>query len=213
MSAVIKKSIPLALTFLIGLILIFEWFIPTDIGTSVGTGIRNFGIVVSAFAVMAAAVGLYLVEIRKILKNSPEKLWSIWTLIVVSVFILLGILSGSDSDNYQFIYESVLLPLGASMYGSISFYIAAASYRVLRFKGRQATVLLIPAMILILANTPMISSIWAGFQTVGNWIMTNITQPGYRGIMIGTALGTLAAGIRTLIGRETGWLGRKEADE
>lgn len=209
----VKKTVPLALTFIIGVILIFEWFIPTDIGTSVGTGIRNFGIVVNAFAIMAAAVGLYLGEIRKIVKNSSERLWSVWTLIVVSVFILLGVLTGYQSDNYQFIYGSILLPLGASMYGSISFYIAAASYRVLRFKGRQATVLLIPAMILILANTPIITSLYAGFQTVGNWIMTNITQPGYRGIMIGTALGTLAAGIRTLIGRETGWLGRKEVDE
>lgn len=213
MSTVFKKTIPLVLTFLFGALLIFEWFIPTEIGTAAGIRVRDFGIIVNAFAIMAAALGLYINEIRKILKNSPERLWSIWTLVVVTIFIILGVPYGYQSNNYQYLYRSVLLPLGASMYGSISFYIAAASYRVLRLKGRQATVLLIPAVILLLANTPMITSLWTGFQTVGNWIMTNITQPGYRGIMIGTALGTLAAGIRTLIGKETGWLGRMEVEE
>ena len=84
---------------------------------------------------------------KKIAKNSSDRLWSIWTLLVVTFFILLGVPFGYESDNYQYLYKSTLLPLGASMYGSISFYIAAASYRVLRLKGKQATVLLIPAVI------------------------------------------------------------------
>jgi hypothetical protein len=213
MSVIIKKQIPLVIAFIIGVILVFEWFIPTDIGDAVGTGLRESGIIINSFAIMAGVIGLYLNEIRKVSRRRNDWQYSVWMLLVVSIFILIGVPFGYGSPNYQWMYNSILMPLGATMYGSISFYIAAASYRVLKFRSVQSIVLLIPAMILILGNTPMITSVWSGFTDTGGWIMTNITQPVYTGIMIGVALGTLATGLRTLLGLETGWLGRREEGE
>lgn len=162
---------------------------------------------------MVGVVGLYGRELRNLSKKAEDWPFSVWMLIVTTLFIVVGVTFGYQDERYQWIYNSVLLPLSATMYGSISFYIAAASYRVLRFKSKEATVLLIPAAILLFANTPLITSLWEGFSTAGSWIMKHITQSSYRGIMIGTALGTLATGLRILAGRETGWLGRKEAEE
>lgn len=213
MSVIVKKNIPLIVTFLIGIVLVFEWFIPTDLGNQVGTGIREAGIIINSFAIMAGVIGLYLNETRKIMKRRDDWPYSIWMIIVVSLYIAVGVPLGYQSDTYQWIYNSILMPLGATMYGAISFYIAAAAYRVLKFRSLQAVVLLLPAMILILGNTPMITSFWTGFVDFGSWIMSNITQPVYTGIMVGVALGTMATGVRTLLGLETGWLGRKEEGE
>jgi hypothetical protein len=213
MSAIVKKNIPLIVTFLIGIILVFEWFIPTDIGNQVGTGIRESGIIINSFAVMAGVIGLYLNETRKIMRKRDDWPYSVWMIIVVSLYIAIGVPLGYQSDTYQWIYNSILMPLGATMYGAISFYIAAAAYRVLKFRSLQAVVLLLPAMILILGNTPMLTSFWTGFVDIGSWIMSYITQPVYTGIMVGVALGTMATGVRTLLGLETGWLGRKEEGE
>lgn len=213
MSVIVKKNIPLIVTFLIGIVLVFEWFIPTDLGNQVGTGIREAGIIINSFAIMAGVIGLYLNETRKIMKRRDDWPYSIWMIIVVSLYIAVGVPLGYQSDTYQWIYNSILMPLGATMYGAISFYIAAAAYRVLKFRSLQAVVLLLPAIILILGNTPMITSFWTGFVDFGSWIMSNITQPVYTGIMVGVALGTMATGVRTLLGLETGWLGRKEEGE
>jgi hypothetical protein len=141
-------------------------------------------------------------------RSTKDRALTVWMILVATVFIIIGISSGSESQNYLWIYNSILLPLSATMYGNISWYITAASYRVLRARSNQATVLLISGGILLLANTPIISAVWLGPSQLGNWIMTNITQTAYRGILIGTALGILAGGIRTVIGQETGWLGR-----
>jgi hypothetical protein len=213
MSAIVKKNIPLIVTFLIGIVLVFEWFIPTDVGNRVGTGIRESGIIINSFAIMAGVIGLYLNEARKIMRRRDDWPYSVWMIVVVSLYIAVGVPLGYQSDTYQWIYNSILMPLGATMYGAISFYIAAAAYRVLKFRSLQAIVLLLPAMILILGNTPMITSFWTGFVDSGSWIMSYITQPVYTGIMVGVALGTMATGVRTLLGLETGWLGRKEEAE
>ncbi len=209
---IVKKNIPLIVTFLIGIVLVFEWFIPTDVGNQVGTGIRESGIIINSFAIMAGVIGLYLNETRKIMSRKNDWPYSVWMIVVVSLYIAVGVPLGYQSDTYQWIYNSILMPLGATMYGAISFYIAAAAYRVLKFRSLQAVVLLLPAMILILGNTPMLTSFWTGFVDSGSWIMSYITQPVYTGIMVGVALGTMATGVRTLLGLETGWLGRKEEE-
>jgi len=212
MSNVVKRTVPLALTFLIGLILIFEWFIPTGPGDMIGSAIREWGVVIGSFAIMVGAVGLYGRHIKNIQKKGTDWLFSIWMILVVSLFIIVGITLGHQDTNYQWIYTTIYQPLSASMYGAISFYIAASSYKILRLRSKEAAVLLIPAAILLLANTPIISSMWGGFSVAGGWLMSVITEPAYRGIMIGTALGTLATGIRTLLVMETGWLGRTEEE-
>jgi len=213
MSTIIKRDVPLALTFLIGVVLIFEWFIPTGVGDTVGSAIREWGVIIGSFAIMVGAVGLYGRHARNIQRKGTDWLFSVWTIFIVSLFIVVGISLGYQNINYQWIYITIYQPLSASMYGAISFYIVASSYRVLRLKSREAAALLVPATILLLANTPLISSMWGGFSASGSWIMSVITEPAYRGIMIGTALGTLATGLRTLLGMETGWLGRKEEGE
>jgi hypothetical protein len=213
MSQIIRKQIPLILTFLTGVILIVQWFIPTDLGKAIGDNLMDYGIIISSFAVMTGVLGLYINETKKVVARKGDWQYSIWMVIVVSTFILLGVPYGYNNSNYQWLYNSVLLPLNASMYGVISFYIAAAAYRVLKLRSIIAIVMLVPAMILILANTPMITPLWSGFSDLGAWIMKYNTDPVYTGIMIGVSLGTLAAGIRTLIGLEIGWLGRKEEGE
>lgn len=217
MSVLVKRTIPLAITLIAGIVLVFEWFIPTSIGSTAGTGIREAGIIINAFAVMAAAVAFYLARFKQLAKSDKrsqkDMIFNVWMILIATTFIVVGISYGSSHDNYLWIYNSILLPLSATMYGNISWYIAAASYRVLRARSSQATVLLISGGILLLANTPMISALWLGPSQVGDWIMTNITQTAYRGILIGTAFGLLAGGVRTLIGQETGWLGRTSEGE
>jgi len=103
MSAIVKKNIPLIVTFLIGIVLVFEWFIPTDVGNRVGTGIRESGIIINSFAIMAGVIGLYLNEARKIMRRRDDWPYSVWMIVVVSLYIAVGVPLGYQSDTYQWI--------------------------------------------------------------------------------------------------------------
>jgi hypothetical protein len=68
---------------------------------------------------------------------------------------------------------------------------------------------MIPAIILVLMNTPFWDATWPGFATMGNWLNQVPSTAGNRGYIIGAAIGAIAVSLRTMIGKEIGYLGRE----
>jgi hypothetical protein len=68
--------------------------------------------------------------------------------------------------------------------------------------------LLLMGCFVVARNAPALVSLWPGFTTLGDWTMDVVVGGGTRGIVIGAAIGAIATGLRTLIGYETGYLGR-----
>jgi hypothetical protein len=60
----------------------------------------------------------------------------------------------------------------------------------------------------ILGNTPIFPAYFPGFFYTREWIFTAVVGGAYRGIRIGVGMGAVVLGIRTLLGLETGYLGR-----
>jgi len=48
------------------------------------------------------------------------------------------------------------------------------------------------------------------FNDLGDWIMNVPNMAGFRGILIGAAVGAISLGIRVMTGRERGYLGAGE---
>jgi hypothetical protein len=210
MSQVLRKNVPLAITFIIGMVLFVEWFLAVPgIGVA-GTALRDFGVTVSAFALGLGAINLFVLHGNHIKARTPNQwIYSLALLATLVLFIVVGVQQGAQGPNYKWIYNYIIVPLSATMYGAIGFYIASASYRALRARSKEATVLLVTGVILLIRNAPIGPALWDGFPIIGSWIMDVVTTAAFRGIMMGTSLGILALGIRTLIGMERGYLGRE----
>jgi hypothetical protein len=71
---------------------------------------------------------------------------------------------------------------------------------------------LIAGSFVVARNTPLLLSIWPGFTTIGNWIMDVAVAGGNRGIIIGAAIGAIGTGLKTILGYETGYLGRLRSE-
>jgi cytosine/uracil/thiamine/allantoin permease len=95
------------------------------------------------------------------------------------------------------------------MYSSLAFYMAYGSYKVLRARNFEAALLFITAVLVILGNTPIFPATLPAFFHTREWIFTAIVGGSYRGIRIGVGIGAVVLGIRTLLGMETGYLGRR----
>jgi lysylphosphatidylglycerol synthetase-like protein (DUF2156 family) len=203
----------LFLTFLVGVILTFQWFIPTPVGGLMETMLMTFGIIIAAFAVGLGIISLTLYNLDHIRKRTPRQwCFSIWALFVLFLFIVLGLFKApiGQSPEYTWVFNATFTPLSGAIYASLAFFIASGAYRSFRARNKGTAIFVIAGALLLLRNTPYTAHVWSGFPLMGDWLSDVVTTSVFRGITIGLGLGSIALGIRTLMGMESGYLGRRE---
>jgi hypothetical protein len=207
-----RRDIPLAITFLVGVIAVLDYYTTLESVTATFTVIKNWGVVLQAFALGLGAVNLFRVHGKRVSERTREDwMFSGWLLLMLVLFVVVGLGTGQydASTSYQWIYNALYLPLGATMYSSLAFYMAYGAYKVLRARNFEAALLFITAVLVIIGNTPIFPATYPGFFHMREWIFGPIVSGAYRGIRIGVGIGAVILGIRTLVGLETGYLGRR----
>ena len=89
----------------------------------------------------------------------------------------------------------------------LAFYVASASYRAFRARNLEATVLLGSAILVMLGATPVGGVIWSKFPVIQRWLIDIPNMTGQRALLIGAAVGSFVACLRTMLGIERGHLG------
>jgi len=107
---------------------------------------------------------------------------------------------------FMYVFTYMVVPLQATMFAILSFFIASAAYRAFRARNLAATLLLLSAVLVMLGRVPIGERIWTEFPRISDWIM-NVPQIGAkRGIMIGAYLGAAATSIRIILGIERSYV-------
>ena len=121
------------------------------------------------------------------------------------------------------VFEGIYDPLQATMFSLLAFFMASAAYRAFRAKTTEATLLLFAAFLVMLGRVPIGAQVGSlidavlpflpgdgstWFGDISGYIMTVLNATGQRAIMIGAALGMVAASVRIWIGLESEHLGR-----
>ena len=207
-----KRDIPLAITFIVGVIAVLDYYTGIQLVTDTFTVIKNWGVVLQGFALGLGAVNLLRVHGRRVSQRTrTDWMFSAWLLVMMVVFVVFGLGTGQydQGATYSWLYNAIYLPLGSTMYSSLAFYMAYGAYKVLRARNFEASLLFITAVLVILGNTPIFPAIYPGFFHMREWIFGPIVSGAYRGVRIGIGMGAVVLGIRTLLGMETGYLGRR----
>jgi hypothetical protein len=108
------------------------------------------------------------------------------------------------------IYDSTYVPLAATVFSLLAFYIASASFRAFRIRTWQAASLAVTAVVVMLGAVPLttavLDAVWpgagAGLGDLRSWIMEALQNAGKRAILIGVALGSIATGVKIILGIE-----------
>jgi hypothetical protein len=208
MSIVMKKSVPILLVFITSLIFLAEYFVFPEL-KDVVTLLQNWGIILTAFTLGFGAVNMFMFHGKQVSRRAKGQWpYSLWLLIILVLFTLVGVIMGATSTQYSWLYNSSYFALSATVYSSLGFYMTSGIYRALRAKNAESALLLIVGVIVLARNAPALAAQFPILVSMDSWLSSVPTTSAQRGIMIGAALGAIALGLRTMIGRETGFLGR-----
>jgi hypothetical protein len=211
----IRRQIPLALTFIVGIIITANWFIDLAPLNNLSNTITNFNTVMVAFMMGFAGVNILMIHTRRIQKNMSQGnmldvFFSVLLLGSLIIWTAVGIFMGTTSDTYQWMYTNFNLPLSSTAYAATLFYLASATYRVIRARSTETTILVVVSIVVIMGNMPMFVTYIPALMTVKNWLAEVVVTAAYRAITIGVGLGGILMGVRTLLAMETGFLGGTE---
>lgn len=220
-----KKELPIAITAFCAILAIFAFYFKVPEAKSASTTVQTWMLVMVNFAVVVGFVMVIRMHKRRIDKRRPgDKSWlfSAWLIVVLIVYVLLGIYgvestrtaAPTNDWTFNWVYTNAIVALDSAMYSLLAFFIASASFRAFKARTKEAGVLLISGAITMLYNAPAGSGIFGplaqNFNDLGDWILNVPNMAGFRGIMIGAAVGAISLGIRVLTGRERGYLGAGE---
>jgi len=216
----VKSKLPLVLLIVMGIFGITSRFIPHPGAETFNAYLRDTLLrIISAFALILGLGNLILRHWTKIRRHEENYGSSVVLLLGLVISASIGLLGGTSGNgvlptvigDFQFdistIYNKVLVPLGASMFSLLAFYMASAAYRSFRAKSTLAVLLLGSAFVVMLGQVPLGQALWDHLPQVSHWIMTVPNTAAKRGIDLGITLGVTATLLKILAGIERSWLG------
>lgn len=209
-----KRTLPLIITFLIGMFMIGEFFIPHYRYRVWTAEFLEWGLILAAAAFVLGFVNLIQVNAPKVARRDADWGYKLIMLVVMIVTMVAGFIAGEERsrvDNlYKWVYDFVFVPLNATMFALLAFYISSAAFRAFRARNLEAALLLGAAILVMIARVPAGESlpvVGEYLPKVMNWIMDVPNIAARRAIFIGAALGAVATGLRVILGLERSHLG------
>jgi len=232
---IVKKHLPIAVAFIGGVIVFFTFFIPTQGSLNLVEDLTRWIRVISGFALLLGIYSLLNHHYHKLRRKVPG--WGFSVVVYAGFFamMLAGFIWGmrnplvtpvtlpngtvgqvQEMVPFMWMYNYMFAPMQATMFSILAFYIASAAYRAFRARTREATVLLITAIIVMLGRVPL-GAMLIPFKPFGgetellpwltDWILNNPSMAAQRGIMIGIGLGMIATSLRIIFGIERTYMG------
>lgn len=218
-----KREIPLAITFITGILVIITFFIPhRPFGDFQQRSLIWFSIV-AGFTMLLGIDSLIRGHGKKILRRQEGWGYSIALIAGVVSTVSVGLYSWARwgtpfqlGSPFMYMYTYAIIPLESTMFAILSFFIASTAYRAFRAKTMEATLLLV-AIIVMLGRVPAGTYLYHLIPYFGShhpgalmefqeWIMDVPQLAAKRGIMIGAYLGAVAMSLRIILGIERTYL-------
>jgi hypothetical protein len=208
-----KRQVPLAITFLFGIFMILQYFLPHPVIRMLAGRFQQWAIIVLSFAYILGVSNLLRVNGMKVVRREKDWVYKLVLVVALLATLVIGLIQGVSRGTFFIdrIYMKMYMPMMATMYASLAFFIASAAFRAFRIRTWQTGLLAVTALIVMVGRIPLVYNfVWTRYPDLVEWIMNVPNVVAYRAILIGAALGAIATGLRVIFGIERSYLGGGE---
>ncbi len=162
----------------------------------------------SPWAALLGVISLCMMHSNKIKRKAPKWQYSYFFFAGFIITSLAGFIGGTQKGSVlMWIFENMQMPMSSTMFSLLAFYMASAAYKAFRARSVEATVLLLAAIVVMLAQVPLGVKIYKNLPIISQWILDVPNLASKRGIAIGVGLGGVATSLKILLGIERSYLG------
>lgn len=206
-----KTELPIILTAACAVLMVSEYFIvvPSYV-INFSTEVRNSSTILASYFIGLSAITMYRNHARQVIRRKSGWYNSIILIVTLTAVIAVGVLTGSQSNQTNWIYKYVLTSLDGAGFSLLAFYIASGAYRSFRVRTLETTLFLIAGILITFLNTPLMVAIFPGIVPVASWILDVPNTGAIRGVTMGVAFGVLGIGLRIILGKERGHMGAEK---
>jgi len=214
--------LPVILTAIVGIVVILSFFVPHPWIAEPAQKLQDWAIVIVASGYVLGAANVYKVNGQSAIKRQKDWVYK-WVLLgsmtgmmVVGFFLSGGTQFLNEGSPFKWGYDYLYVPMQATMFSLLAFFIASAAFRAFRIRTVDAALLAVAALVVMIGRVPLGNLFTAAFPeplqlpTMANWLLEWPQNAAKRGIAIGAGLGVMATGLRIILGIERSHM-REEA--
>lgn len=201
-----KISISVAIAIAFGGIVLLGYFVDVALLRTISEIFLQYAAILAAVALLLGLVNLFTVHWRKVTRGEKGNLYSVIVLISFGITTLVVAFFGPTADWSMWIFNNIQIPIETSLMALLVVILIFASIRLVRKRMSWFTLLFIGTAVLMLLGSAPLFGVELPILHGPNGLRALISQipvtAGARGLLFGVALGTIATGLRILIGSD-----------
>jgi hypothetical protein len=216
-----------------GLALWLSYYIPTKPSQTMQDQYNHWVSIIACFAVLLGLFSVLHFHSQRIRNRRPGFAYSFVTLGAFALMTLAGLLPlrfpgfamqhMDQGSLFKWLFDYTMVPMQATMFSVLAFFIASAAFRAFRARSFEATALLIAGCILMIGRVPVGDWLalhsgtllqvgpttyhWLDLPQLSTWIFNVPTAAAQRGILLGVYLSQIAIAVRIIFGIERTYMG------
>jgi hypothetical protein len=200
----VKKILPITnavIAIVSGVLIILGYFFPGVFG-SLQTILVGWAIILAAFALLLGIFNLAMVHWKRMGSNEPGSFYSIVLLVSLFITMIVAGFSGPTGTWTLWVFNTFQLPVEISLLAVLAIILLYAGARLLSRRPKWTTILFLATILLVLLGSVPLFLVGeiTPLSAIKGWLVQVPAIAGARGLLLGVALGTVATGLRILIG-------------
>lgn len=209
----LRRQLPLLITFVMGIVFAMQYYVPHPVSEELLTTVNKWLQIIGGFALVLGVTSLFHLHGSKIRRKEPGWGYSfvLYAGMLGTIAVGMAVNGKETADGamtaFGWIYTYTMVPLQGTMFAILAFFIASAAYRSFRARSREAAVLLVAAIIVMMGRVPLGEYLVPASGDVTQWILNVLNASVRRAILIGISLGAVALSLKIIFGMERAYLG------
>jgi hypothetical protein len=197
------SSLIIAITIAVGLVVLLGYFVDLPVLITIREIFVRWAVILMSITLLVGVINLFTVHWRRMTSSQPGGFYSAILLLAFAVSLAVFLIFGPTGFWSMWIFNSIQVPAESSLMALLAVVLAYAGARLLNRRiNLFSLVFMLTALAVLLgmATIPFINAPLLG--ELRAWITQVPAVAGSRGILLGVALGTIATGLRILIGSD-----------